>query len=338
MVRSHPVSRHEPIRWGILSTAHIAERGFLPGLRAAGESLAYAVASRELRHAEEFAAKNGIERAYEDYQRVLDDEDVDAVYIALPNSLHAEWTIKAVQAGKTVLCEKPLTATLAEAEQVLGEAQARAALLWEAFVFLFREQSARLLEVLRSGVIGEAREVQSSLHFPLRDRENIRMAPELGGGSLLDAGCYCVQLARFVFQSDVEGAMAVANWSPAGIDEEMSGVLVFPQARKLLFSCGFNFGPDSPARVLCSAGEIRLTHPFHPGEMDVLEVLDREGKVIDEFRSDGRPTFTDAIHHIHRVLWGEEQARHLAVEDSLGNAVALELLRRSARSGRYESV
>jgi predicted dehydrogenase len=332
------VTEREPVRWGIISTANIARGAFLPALRAAGGGVAAVVGSRDLVRGRAWAAEHGVERAVDSYEAVIADNDVDAVYIPLPNSLHAEWAIAAMNAGKAVFCEKPLCGTLADAERVLGIATEHAALLWEAFIFPFREQSQRLREIIDAGEIGEVRDVQSSFHFRIRNRQNVRLSAELEGGALLDVGCYPVRFARMVFNADAAGGCASALWAPEGVDEEMAGVLDFPGDRRLLFSCGMRTQGDTFTRVVGTEGQIRLTGPFHGGPRDTIVVVKPDGSEAVWSEGTDEPSFTSAIRHIHRVLWGEESPRHLATDEAGGNAVALDLLLRSARSGRYERV
>jgi predicted dehydrogenase len=329
------VAVHEPVRWGILGTAQIAIDSFMPAVRAAGGVLA-AVGGRDLEHTRRYAEDNGVERALDGYEAVLQDGSIDAVYIPLPNSLHAEWTIAALREEKAILCEKPLTPSLEDTERVLTFAEETAGLLWEAFVFPFREQTSRLLDLLAGGRIGEVREVHVNWHFMLANRADIRLQRELGGGALLDIGCYAIRLARMIFDDDTDGGMATATWSAGGVDEEMAGVLSFPDNRRLVFSLGMRRGPEQSTRILGTGGEIQLTNAYHPSARDTLRIFER-GQLQEEQRvSEDVPTFTRALEHIHRVLWGLESPRHLATEEALGNAVALNVLDRSARSGRYE--
>lgn len=328
----------DSINWGILSTANIGRSAFLPALRAAGGGMAYAVAGRDAERTRKFAADNGIANPWVGYESVIESDDIDAVYIPLPNSMHAKWTIAAIRSGKAVLCEKPLTDSLSETQRVLGEAHEAAGLLWEAFVFPFGEQMRRVQDLIAAGEIGEVAEVQSTFHFAIGNRHNIRLSPELGGGALLDVGCYCVSFARLVFAADIAGGMAVATWAPEGVDEEMDGVLSFSSERRLLFSCGMRRQGNTFTRILGTEGEIRLTNPFHPHPNDTVELRPVVGEVSQHGAANEEPSFTPAIRHIHRVLRGEESPRHLATQDALGNAVAMDLLARSARSGRYERV
>lgn len=186
------------VRWGIIGTANIARAAFLPGLRQAG-GVAAAVAGRDAGRTGQYARDHGIERAITGYQNVIDDPAVDALYIPLPNSLHAEWTIAALRAGKPVLCEKPLCGSLAETEHVLAVAAETGTPLWEAFVFPFHDQFARVTALIADGAIGDLREVQSNFHFSVGRPDNIRLSRDLDGGALNDVGCYPVRLALELF-------------------------------------------------------------------------------------------------------------------------------------------
>lgn len=331
------MDEREPVCWGILGTANIARSAFLPAVRAAG-GVPFMVGGRDLEKTRQYATDNGIANGVEGYERVLADERIDAVYIPLPNSLHAEWTIEALRAEKAVLCEKPLTAMLGETEKVLAVAHERAGLLWEAFVFPFREQTHRLEQIIHSGEIGELVEIQTTWYFPLRQTSNIRLSSALGGGALFDVGCYCIRFARLLFQSDADRALATARWTDDGVDVEMAGVLSFPGDRRLLFSCGMNRRQDTFARVIGTEGEIQLSNPYHPSPGDRMTLRGPDGNEIDRSTPNDGPSFTAAIQHIHRVLWGEESPRHLAADDSLGNAGALDLIERSARSGSAQGI
>jgi predicted dehydrogenase len=326
----------DPVCWGIVGTAHIVRRSFLPALAATDDGKPYAVAGRDRARAAAFARENGISRSVQGYETLLEDEEVEAIYIPLPNSLHAEWTIAALRAGKPVLCEKPMCISVEETHAVLSVARETGTPLWEAFVFPFHQQIGRVSELIADGAIGEIREVQSNFHFTLDGRDDIRLSRELAGGALNDVGCYCVALARLIFADEPVNGMAVARWAPEGVDEEMAGVLGFRDGRRLLFSCAMDLPQDTFARIIGTEGEIRLTNPFHPKDDDTFEV--RRGDSIELYTSEQlEPSFTPAVRHINRVVRSREKPRHLAVHEAMGNALGLELLLRSARSGHLET-
>src|SRR6266568_2260074 len=211
------------VRWGIIGTANIARAAFLPGVREAG-GVAAAVAGRDADRAWQYAREHGIERAVAGYQSLIDDPAIDALYIPLPNSLHAEWTIRALLAGKPVLCEKPLCGTLADSERVLAVARQTGTLLWEAFVFPFGEQLRRIRSLVDEGAIGELREIQSDFHFLVSRPGNIRLSAELEGGALRDVGCYPVRLAQEFFGQHAS-AWAAREAGGRGVDIETWGSL-----------------------------------------------------------------------------------------------------------------
>jgi predicted dehydrogenase len=320
------------IRWGIVGTADIAKGAFLPALRAAGGGVPYAVASRDLRRAEEYAAANGIEHAMEDYHALCTDSNVDAVYVATPNGVHEEPAETALRAGKAVFCEKPLCGTVLSTERLLTVARESGSLLWEAFVLLFAEQTDRLMQLIESGAIGDLRQVYSSHHFALHDRYNVRLNPALEGGALQDVGCYSVRLARLVFGTEAESAVAVAQVAPEGVDEQLEGVLRFPDQRTLMISSSMCLPQTTFARVIGTEGEIRISNPFHAQAGDTMKVIVGQDTHVIHSRN-RRPTFTPQIEHIHAVLRGEEAPRHLAVDEALGNALAIEMLYQASGLG-----
>ena len=322
------------VRWGILGTAGIAESAFIPALHETGDGSTISVGSRDPERGRAWAEQHGVDRAVEGYDAVIADPDVEAVYVPLPNGLHADWTIAALEAGKTVLCEKPLCGTVEDTERVLDAARSAAGFLWEAFVFPFHEQMETVRRLLAEGEIGEVREIQSRFHFLLDDPDDIRLFAELAGGSIQDVGCYSIRLARLLFDAepDLTRAIADAVWVGTGVDTDLWGALAFPDDRRLVFSCGFRSGYDTLTRVLGTEGEIRMTGPFHPNPEDEVVVV-RDGKVDRRLATtSGEMSFTPAIRHIHRVVRGLKEPRHLAVDEAMGNAKAIAALLDAARS------
>jgi predicted dehydrogenase len=320
----------DPIRWGIVGTANIARAQFLPGLREAGGGRAALVASRDRAKAEAYATAHGIDQGIEGYAALIESPHIDAVYVALPNALHAEPTIRALEAGKAVLCEKPLSVGAAQAKEVLDVAATAARPLWEAFVFPFQAQHQRLKKLLEDGAIGEPSELDSAFHFLLSNPANIRMDAALGGGALADVGCYPIRLAFELFGAGGAGggeARSCEALTENGVDTDAAGIVTFG-ARRLLLSCGFKRSFDTFTSVLGTAGQIRLTNPFHPSPADTLTISRPNAETVTERPTTDDRSFTAAIRHIHAVLRGEEAPAHTAAEYSLPAARVLEELQR----------
>ena len=280
---------------------------------------------------------HGVAAGVEGYARVVEDPEIDAVYIPLPNGLHAEWTIAALEAGKAVFCEKPLCATPEETDRVLAVARSAPGPLWEAFVFPFHEQMDRVLETIARGEIGEVREIWSRFHFVLDDPGEIRLFAELAGGSIQDVGCYPIRLARLLFGDEPDPSRTIADavWTDDGVDSEIWGALTFPGDRRLVLSSGFRTPHDTFTRVLGTEGELRITNPFHPDAHDTWSLV-RDGEpTVTHAMPSGEPSFTPAIRHIHRALAGLEAPRHLAVDEAMGNAIAIDSMVAAARATRH---
>ena len=317
------------IKWGIVGTANIARAVFLPGLRHAGGT-AEAVASRDLAKAEQFAADHGIARAFGSYQALVDDPGIDALYIPLPNSMHAEWVIAALRAGKPVLSEKPLCGSVTDTERVLAVARETGTLLWEAFAFPFQAQMTDIRDVVSSGAIGELREIQSDFHFMVGRPENIRFSADLEGGALNDVGCYPIRLAFDLFGEEHDSAWADAVSGGRGVEVESWGSLGYSDGLRLMLSCGFRRSYDTFTRLLGTAGEIRIGNPFHPSAGDQFEVLARGSEARIGHAAD-EPSFAPLIRHIQAAVRGQEKPRLLAVDTALPTARALDELRAIAR-------
>lgn len=320
-----------PVRWGIIGTANIARAVFLPGLRQAGGDAA-AVAGREAGRAGQFARDNGIGRGVAGYQALIEDQDIDALYIPLPNSLHAEWTIRALEAGKPVLCEKPLCGTLSDTERVLTSARQTGTLLWEAFAFPFHAQLARLRRLIADGAIGDLMEIKSNFHFAVTRPDNIRLSRELEGGALLDVGCYPVRLAAELFGAAHESAWAAASRGGQGVDVDTWGVLGYPAGRRLMLSCGFGRSYDAFTTLEGTAGQIHVTNPFHPGPGDSYVVKAGRDEPRRYPAAPEELSFTALTRHINGVLRGEEEPRLLAVDTTLPVARGLHDLAEAMRS------
>ncbi len=317
-----------PVRWGILGTANIARASFLPGLRAAGGS-AYAVAGRDPARTAAYAAEQQIERVFSDYEALIADPRVEAVYVPLPNSLHLTWAVKALEAKKPVLCEKPLGLDAAQVEAMTAASARTGVPLWEAFVFMFRPHFETVSGWIRDGAIGPIREVDSRFSFRLRHTANIRLRPELGGGALYDVGCYPVHLASLLFGEPGDAAAVLVVRHTGGVDETISGSVAFG-ARRLLFSASLNGPSDTFTRIQGENGAITMTNPFHPGDGDQITLTrGPEGETTVVSAGDHLPSFAAHIAHIGRVVRGEEAPRLTAAETSAATSVTLDVIRRA---------
>ena len=313
------------VRWGIVGPANIARGQFLPGLREAGGGRPVLVGSRDAGRATAFASEHGVDQGVAGYERVVESADVDAVYVAVPNSLHAEWAGRALQAGKAVLCEKPLCVGADQTAAVLGIAAGAPGPLWEAFVFPFQAQHQRICELIADGAIGNPVEIVSAFHFQVSSPSNIRLSAELGGGSLADVGCYPVRLAVEIFGADEATVTGGVAQFEQGVEVDAAAIVTWG-TRRLMLTCGFRRSYDTFTRILGDRGQIHLTNPFHPGPADSL-VLHRPGaEAIIEHPTTDAHSFTAALRHIHAAVRGQAAPAHLASETALPVAQTLEAL------------
>lgn len=292
-------------------------------MRAAG-GRAVVVGSRDPQRARAWADANEVEHTA-DYESALA-SDVDAVYIALPNSEHTTWAARAVAAGHAVLCEKPLGVDAADTEALLAKAGPDA-LLWESFVFPFHPQT----DAIRAGMaeLGRVREIISEFHFTEGDPANIRWQAGLAGGAMRDVGCYCIRLARLLYDAEPTQFAARASWLH-GVDADCGAVLDFPDDRRLLLSTGMRGAPSTFTRVLGEHGELRIENPFHPRPGHTAQRW-ANGQLMDEWVAGDKPAFQCGVEHVQAVVADIEHPRHLARTDALGNAVAIDGVLAAAR-------
>jgi len=238
----------DKIRWGILSTARIGRR-VIPAIHASHNGEVVAVASRTLERARAWADLHEIPRAYGTYEALFEDGSIDAIYNPLPNSMHAEWSIQCAEAGIPTLSEKPFASDAPEAQSIVDAFDKHGVLLAEAFMYRFHPQHAKAQEILAAGGIGELQIINSSFTFPISDEANIRLSKALAGGALMDVGCYCVNLMRFMTGEEPERARAAARFGESsGVDETLVGTLAFPSGVIGHFDCGLrSFGQHTYA-------------------------------------------------------------------------------------------
>jgi predicted dehydrogenase len=251
------------IRWGVLSTANIAIRQVIPAIQASERCEVVAIASRNLGRAEKVAQVMNIERAYGSYGQLLHDDAVDAVYIPLPNHMHAEWSVAAARAGKHVLCEKPIALTTAEAEKMAAAAAETGVILREAFMYQFHPTWQRAKELVDAGEIGTVMAIDSWFSFFNDDPDNIRNVVDYGGGALMDIGCYCIHLSRLIYGSEPTAIKATVRRDPeSGVDIATAGVLEFGDGIAT-FGCSTRAEPDQRVDIYGTQGRIGIEIPFN---------------------------------------------------------------------------
>lgn len=254
----------EPLRWGILSTAQIVGE-LLPGFAALEDASLEAVGSRDPERAAAFAERHGIERSFGTYEELLADESVDCLYIPLPNAMHGEWTRAALEAGKHVLCEKPLTPTSEEAEALFDLAEERGLVLMEAFMYRHHPKTKALKELIGSGRIGDPRVIRMKFHFEVEDPStDIRYSAPLAGGALRDVGCYCVSMAGYLLGEGPDEVSAAARMADSGVEETFAATMRFGEETLVVFDCGIQSPLDVGVEVLGTAGRADVAMPWYP--------------------------------------------------------------------------
>jgi predicted dehydrogenase len=318
------------LRWGVLSTANIGRKAVNPAIRASGNGRLVAVASRDEERARAFAEEHGISRAFGSYQALLEDEGIDAVYIPLPNSLHEEWTIRAAEAGKHVLCEKPLALDASQCRAMAEAASINGVKLMEAFMYRFHPQTERVLEMVREGAIGELKQVRSSHTFLLDRPEDIRWDPALGGGALMDVGCYCVNLGRTLTAREPVEVRAMANFRPSGVDEQMAGSLRFDDGLLAHFDCALTMERTQAYQAVGTDGHMRVMEAFVPGTDDtVIERFDAENN-LTRLPVSGADQYRLMVEHFADCVLHDRPLRY-PPEDAALNMEVIQALYASAR-------
>jgi len=322
------------IRWGILSTARIADR-IVDGARGAENAQITAVGSRDLARARAWADERGIEHAYGSYEELLASDAVDAVYIPLPNALHVEWSIKALEAGKHVLSEKPLTRDPAEVERAFDVAEQASRLLMEAFMWRFHPQTEEVVRLVRDGSIGELRVIRAAFGFNLPWLENVRWDPALEGGALMDVGCYCVSAARLIAGAEPERVSGEQVLGGGGVDGRFTGLLRFPGDVLATFDCGMDVHRRNQLEIVGSEGTILVPSPWQT-PLGARIVLTRDGDP-EELTPESVDPYTRELEEFGRAVDGGPPPR-IGREDALGQARTIDALYRAAESGAAVSL
>ena len=312
------------VKWGLLSTADINGK-LLAGAAESNEVEVVAVASRTAASAEEYARTWGIERAYGTYDELLADPDVEAVYIPLPNTMHSEWSIRALEAGKHVLCEKPFSRHIADVERAFDTAERTGLHLSEAFMYRHHPQSSRLAELVASGAIGELRVIRTAFSYSLYDTDNIRLRADVEGGALMDVGCYCVSGARLL-GGEPESVVGAAHIGSSGTDWVFTGLMRFPGDVVALFDCGTSLPNRDELEAIGTEGSLFLDDPWHCQE-PVLEL--RRGDSVERIEVEAANPYRLELEDLNAAIRGERPPL-LGREDALGQVRAIDALFRSA--------
>jgi len=322
------------LNWGLLSTARI-NRALIPPLRASKRNQLVAVGSRTLESAEKYAREWKISRTYGSYEALLADPEIDVIYNSLPNHLHAEWTIKAVEAGKHVLCEKPLALTVEEVDAIRDAARKHERVVTEAFMYRHHPQTLKAQELVRSGSLGDLRLIRGSYTYMLSREGDVRLDPAMGGGSIWDVGCYPISYARSVIGAE---PIEVFGWQvtgPTGIDNTFVGQMRFEHEVYAQFDSSFVTPLHAFMEVIGSEGTLNIPKPFKPGTDDKIYLT--RGDKTETIHFKGQELYLGEVEDMtDAILLGREP--RISLEDSRANVTVIRALLESARLARSVKV
>jgi xylose dehydrogenase (NAD/NADP) len=323
------------LRWGLLSTARI-NRALLPPLRASARNELTAVASRDLERAKTYSNEWNIPRVFGSYEAMLADPDVDVIYNPLPNSMHMEWTIKAAQAGKHVLCEKPLAVTVEEVDVITAAAQKAGVVVMEAFMYRHHPQTLKVKELVDSGIIGKLQLIRGSFTFKLSDEGDVRLNSSLSGGSIWDVGCYPISYARLIAGAE---PIEVFGWQvtgqASGVDETFAGQMRFSNGVYAQFDCGFRTPQRTHMELVGDNGNITIKIPFSPKLNEEIIVTNGDEKRI--ITIPGEDLYLGEVENMADAILNGQPPR-MSLADSRGNVAAIKALLRSAQEGKPVSM
>jgi predicted dehydrogenase len=327
------------LRWGVLSTANIALKKVIPAMQRGQFTSVAAIASRDLAKAQSAAVALGIPMAYGSYEELLADPNIDAIYNPLPNQLHVPWTIKAAQAGKHVLCEKPLSLTVAEAETLLAVRDRTGVKIGEAFMIRSYPQWLRLRELLTEGRIGELRSIVGVFSYFNSNPANIRNQVESGGGALMDIGCYLIHASRYAFAQEPTRVVASIEHDPQMHTDRLTSAILDFSAGQSIFTCSTQLIPYQRLQFLGTRGRIELEIPFNaPPDRPARLVIDPNGDLF------GSGIVTESFPVCNQyTLQGDAFSRAIMddtkvpvpLEDAIRNMTVIDAIFQSAKSGQW---
>jgi predicted dehydrogenase len=323
------------LRWGILSTARIGTEKVIPAMQRGERCEVVAIASRDLGRAQAAAKRLGISKAHGSYEDLLADPEVEAVYNPLPNHLHVPLSIAALEAGKHVLCEKPIGLNSAEGQQLVDAAHAHPRLkVMEAFMYRHHPQWQRARQLVRDGAIGQLRTIQTFFSYFNDDADNIRNQAEIGGGGLADIGCYCVSLARFIFDAEPQRVMGLVEYDPQfGTDRLASGILEFAGGTST-FTCSTQLAPYQRVNILGTEGRVEIDIPFNAPPDRPCTMRHQRGCEIDEIALPLCDQYTIQGDLFARAVQDDTPVP-TPIEDAVANMRVLESIVLSAKTGTW---
>lgn len=322
------------VRWGLLSTARI-NSSLIPPIRSSRHSELVAVASRSQSRAAAYAQEWDIPKAHSSYEALLADPEVDVIYISLPNSLHTEWTIKALEAGKHVLCEKPMCLTVTEVDQIESAAKHIGRVVAEAFMYRHHPQTLKVKELVSSGAIGELRLIRGSFSFKLNRTEDPRLDPVMGGGSIWDVGCYPISYARWIAGSEPEEVLGWQMTGPSGIDLVFTGQMRFPNLVYAQFDSSFDVPYRVSIEIVGSEGTITIPNPYKPGKNE--KIILNQGDKTEIIRVRGQELYLGEVIDIENAILHHKPPR-ISLADSRGNVATIQAFLQAARLGQPISI
>lgn len=326
----------KPLRWGILGVAGINRR-LIPAFKASTTADLAAIASRSLDKATAAAKADDIAKPYGSYEALLADPDIDAVYNPLPNHMHDEWTRKAADAGKHILCEKPLTCDAASSEKLIAYTRSKGVRLMDGFMWPHHPRTHKLQKFLDSGAIGEVKKVNAAFTFNLAGlpTDNIRMQPQAGGGGLLDVGCYTTYAIRWWMQAEPVSVFAKAVMVN-GVDVAMSGVWTFADGRTCNFDCGFTHPLRTWVEIVGSEHVVRVPNMWIPDDRAVFQVVRQNGDFGDTIEEVETPGQNQMVHMLDDFAAAVREKRepYPNPDEAVKSLKVMDALRRSAAEGR----
>lgn len=325
----------QKVKWGVLGCAGFARSTAIPAMLKANNVELTAIASRDKSKSDAFAHEFGFTRSYSSYEALLADDEVQAIYIPLPNGLHGEWTKKAATAGKHCLVEKPFAVSVEEAIEVAEVVRTNNVKVMEAFMWRFHPMHRRVKELIHKGVIGAVRNVRTSFTFSITRAPNVRLSSELNGGGLMDVGCYCISEARFLFDAEPTRVYARADYDREyQVDMLASGILEFPTGRAS-FDCGFELPFRCDYEVAGSNGRIVCPLAALPGENPEIYIHTADGVTTERFP--GVNQYVLEFEHFSRSLL-DNLPLDYDTEDAIKQQRVIDAVYRSTRSGVAETV